>query len=75
MNFLGRVENGVIVLDRPVPLPEGARVSVSFPAEPPGPVAPRRPVALPIFDHDGPPDIHLTNDRVAEILDRDDAPA
>jgi hypothetical protein len=33
----------------------------------------QRPVVLPIFDHDGPPDIALTNERIAEILDRDDA--
>ena len=75
MNLLGRVENGVIVLDVPVPLPEGARVSVSFPAKPPRPATARRPVALPIFDYDGPPDIDLTNERIAEIIDRDDASA
>jgi hypothetical protein len=73
MHLLGRVENGVIVLDLPVPLPEGARVPVSFPAKPPRSARGGRPVALPIFDHDGPPDIDLTNERIAEILDRDDA--
>jgi hypothetical protein len=39
MNLLGRVENGVIVLNLPMPLPEGARVSVSFPAESKHPAA------------------------------------
>ena len=38
-------------------LPEGARVSVSFPAKPPRPATARRPVVLPIFDYDGPPEI------------------
>jgi hypothetical protein len=75
MTLLGRVENGVIVLDGPAPLPEGARVSVSFPAKTASPATAGRPVALPIFDYDGPPDIDLTNERIAEILDRDDASA
>jgi hypothetical protein len=43
--------------------------------KPPRPAAARRPVVLPIFDYDGPPDIDLTNERIAEILDRDDASA
>ncbi len=73
MNLLGRVENGVIVLHLPVPLPEGACVSVSFPAKSPRSARAGRPVALPIFDYDGPPDIDLTNERIAEIVDRDDA--
>jgi hypothetical protein len=75
MILLGRVENGVIVLDVPVKLPEGARVSVSFPAKTPRPATALRPVVLPIFDYDGPPDIDLTGERIAEILDRDDSSA
>jgi hypothetical protein len=75
MNLLDRVENGVIVVDLPVPLPEGARVFVSFPAKPPRSARAGRPVALPIFDYDGPLDIDLTNERIAEILDRDGASA
>ncbi len=58
-----------------MPLPQGARVSVSFPAKPPRSAIVRRPVALPIFDYDGPPDVGLANERIAEILDRDDASA
>lgn len=30
MSFQGRIENGAIVLDDPVPLPEGARVQVEL---------------------------------------------
>jgi len=74
MHYPGRVEKGVVVLEGEAKLPEGARVAVSYP------VAPRihtslvqRPVTLPIFDYEGPPDIDVTNDRIAEILDRDDA--
>jgi len=76
MEIPGRVENGVVVLEGPAKLPEGARVSVSYPSTPRLHVAPvQRPVSLPIFDYDGPADINLTNDRIAEILDRDDASA
>jgi hypothetical protein len=61
------------VLEGQTSLPEGAVVSVSFPANSPLPMTARRPVALPIFDYDGIPDIDLTNERIAEFLDRDDA--
>lgn len=39
MLLKGRVENGAIVLDEPRPLPEGARVRVELPEEPPAPLA------------------------------------
>lgn len=72
----GRIENGVVVLEGPNALPEGARVCVSYPASPSVRVtAVGRPVVLPIFPYEGTPDLDLTNDRIAEILDRDDASA
>ena len=30
MGYLGRIENGTVVLDEPVKLPEGARVRISL---------------------------------------------
>ncbi len=76
MDILGRVENGVIVLEGGVTFPEGAQVVVSLRRRPNIRVAPtQRPVQLPIFDYDGPPDIDLTNDQIAEILTREDASA
>jgi len=72
----GQVRNGVVVLDGPTRLPEGARVVVSYGAKPRIRTAPvRRPVTLPIFPYNGPPDIELTNDRIAEVLDIEDASA
>jgi hypothetical protein len=72
----GRVENGVVVLEGPATLPEGARVCVCYPSPVRIEVATvPRPVVLPIFAYEGRPDIDLTNDRIAEILDRDDASA
>jgi hypothetical protein len=74
MEVFGRVQNGVVVLEEPAALPNGARVRVTR-ATRIRTAAVQRPVALPIFDYDGPPDIDLSNARVAEILDRDDASA
>jgi hypothetical protein len=72
----GRIENGVVVLEGATLLPEGARVCVLYPAGPRVEVtAIQRPVVLPIFPYEGPPDLDLTNDRIAEVLDRDDASA
>ena len=73
-NFPGHVENGVIVLDGVTKLPEGTLVDVSLRAAPRiHTAAQRKPVELPIFPYDGPPDIELTNDQIAEILDEEDA--
>jgi hypothetical protein len=74
MDVPGRVENGVVVLEGAMKLPEGAQVVVSLRRKPNIRVAPtQRPVQLPIFDYGGPPDIDLTDDQIAEILTREDA--
>ena len=76
MDLPGRVENGVVVLEGGMKLPEGAQVMVSLRRKPNIRVAPtQRSVQLPIFDHDGPPDIDLASDQIAEILTREDASA
>jgi hypothetical protein len=76
MDVLGRVENGVVVLEGGMKLPEGARVVVSLRSKPNTRTATTPcPVQLPIFDYDGAPDIDLTNDQIAEILTREDASA
>ena len=76
MEVPGRVENGVVVFEGGMIFPEGAHVVVSLRKKPNIRVAPtQRPVQLPIFDCDGPPDIDLTNDQIAEILTREDASA
>jgi hypothetical protein len=76
MDVPGRVENGVVVLEGGMTLPEGAQVVGSLRRGPDIRVAPtQRRVQLPIFDYGGPPDIGLTNDQIAEILTREDASA
>ena len=72
MTLYGRVQNGVVVIDGPLPLPEGAAVIVSERTAT-RTAKPRQPVELPIFPSDRPGSIALTNDRIAEILDQEDA--
>ena len=74
MEIPGRIQNGVVVLEGAVKLPEGAQVVVSMRTRPNIHTAPvQRPVRLPIFEYDGPADIELTNDQIADILAREDA--
>lgn len=72
MNIPGRVQNGVVVLEGEMTLPEGAAVFVCPRTAPVIHVAKHQtPVVLPLFVSDKPGTIDLTNDRIAEILDRD----
>ena len=73
MKISGIVLNGVIVLDDSVQLPEGTRVLVS--AAPPGirlKSAQKR-VEFPLVPSANPGTVHLTNERIGEILDDEDA--
>lgn len=74
MEILGRVQNGVIVLDGNPNLPEGAVVTVLYPAmTKPPPAAERKRVSFPLVRSTRPGSVHLTNERLAEILDEEDA--
>lgn len=74
MEVAGRVQNGVVVFDRPMALPEGASVVVTYRETPVIHIAKNpRTVVLPIFDSGQPGTLDLTNDRIAEILDHEDA--
>jgi hypothetical protein len=69
----GRVQDGVIILQGSVSLPEGTTVSVFYP----GPAAagqanPKRRVQLPLVPSEQPGTLNLTSDRVAELLEDDD---
>jgi hypothetical protein len=70
MEIRGHVRNGVIVLDGNPNLPEGAAVTVSYPALPAASPAPeRKRVPFPLVRSTQPGSVHLTNERLAEILD------
>jgi len=74
MNITGRVQNGVVVLNDGVTLPEGTRVIVTpLVALPPRSDRPRKRVQLPLIHSEQPGTIKLTNDQIAEILDAEDA--
>jgi len=74
MDVPGRVRNGVVVLEGGASLPEGAAVRVSYRAGPVIRVSPvRRAVSLPLVKTGRPASVALTNDRIAQILDEQDA--
>jgi hypothetical protein len=72
----GRVKNGVIVLEDGATLPEGARVTVSCNTVRlrPRPGEEKR-VQLPLVRTGRPGTLHLTNERIAEILLEEDLAA
>ncbi len=73
MVITGSVHNGVVVLEGGISLPEGARVKIILTSETKPPKKSGERVKLPIFDSGEPPFIDLTNDQIADILDREDA--
>ncbi len=71
MSYLGHVQNGVVVLDGQAVLPEGATVVVTMPASAPRHV--RRRVDFPLVGAGERGSLTLTNERIAELLDEEDA--
>jgi hypothetical protein len=74
MVVLGRVRNGVVVLEGQATLPEGALVAVSYgePTVTKAPAGSPR-VEVPLVRTGEPGSVHLTGARIAEILDAEDA--
>ena len=73
MELQGRVCDGVIVLEGRAELPEGATVTVTYPAVAPGPSVGRKRVEVPLVRCKHPFPAPLTNERIGEILDEEDA--
>jgi hypothetical protein len=74
MNISGRVENGVVVLEGSSALPEGATVTVTFPAlAETKPAEKQRHIQLPLVQTGEPGTLDLTNARIAETLGEEDA--
>jgi hypothetical protein len=74
MEVQGRVENGVVVIVGGMLLPEGADVNVVYPI--PGrarSTAEKRRIQLPLVHCHEPGGVHLTNERIEEILSAEDA--
>ena len=76
MDISGLIQNGVVVLDGAVTLPEGTRVTVSVVSKPVIHVSKnKKRVELPLIRSSAPGSIHLTNERIQEILDDEDIEA
>jgi len=70
----GRVRNGVVVLEGGLVLPEGAAVSISYPARAGStPIQEKRRIQVPLVPSDRPGSVQLTGERIAEILNEEDA--
>ncbi len=75
MEIHGHVQNGLVVLDGDVRLPEGAEVVVICPAINASPASStKRRAELPVVRSDRPGSINLTAAQVAELLEADDLP-
>ena len=73
MNISGRVQNGVVVLEGSSALPEGATVTVTFPAlSEIAQAEKKRHLQFPLVQTGEPGTLDLTNSRIAEILDEED---
>jgi hypothetical protein len=74
MEITGHVHNGVVVLEGNPDLPEGAGVTVLYPAVPKlAPAGEQKRMSFPLVHSSEPASVHLTNERLAEILDEEDA--
>jgi len=76
MEIHGVVHNGVVVLDGAASLPEGTAVTVTLRAKPVIRVAKnQKRVEFPLVPSSAPGSVHLTNERIGEILDAEDIDA
>ena len=73
MKTSGIVQNGVIVLDGGVLLPEGTRVLVTMQSPLFNETASAKRIEFPLVDSSHPGSVHLTNEMIGEILDAEDA--
>jgi hypothetical protein len=72
MELQGRVCDGVVVLEGQAELPEGATVTVTYPAVARDTASKKR-IQVPLVRCKYPFPAPLTNERIAEILDEEDA--
>jgi hypothetical protein len=74
MEIPGRVQNGVVVLQGGTVLPEGAAVTVHYPAPVVrAPSVGTKRIQVPLVRTGQPGSVNLTSERIARILDEEDA--
>ena len=73
MVLRGHMQNGVVILEGKTKLPEGAVVTVTYPAPVASPpVVKKRRVEFPLVRSEHPGSVDLTNERITEILAEED---
>jgi hypothetical protein len=72
MQTQGIVHNGAIIVEGGIPFPEGTRVLVSA-ISPAQPASRKTRIKLPLVHGDQPGSIVLTNERIGELFDEEDA--
>jgi len=76
MEIRGRVHNGVVVIEGEVPLPEGAAVTVTYPAPAAiTPSVPKKRIQVPLVRTGQPGSVNLTGEWIAELLEDEDVSA
>jgi len=75
MEILGRIQNGMVILEGAPALPEGAVVGVTYPVQSSMTPSPKKRVEFPLVRTERPGRIHLTNERIHEILEAEDVEA
>ena len=76
MEILGRMHSGVVILEGNPALPGGAVVSVTYPVrEAPASPGETKRVEFPLVRSAHPGSVHLTNERIQEILDEEEIEA
>gem|GEM_PF-642393 len=76
MEISGKIQNGVVVLDDPLALPEGTAVTVTIRSMPVIRVSQnQKRVEFPLIHSASPGSVHLTNERIHEILEEEDIAA
>jgi len=73
MELQGRVSNGVVELEGDSVLPEGATVTIIYPAAPGVAAGTKRRIRVPLVRCQYLLPAPLTNERIGEILDEEDA--
>ena len=68
----GRFENGVVVLNDGISLPNGSEVTVIVPSSNPAAIKTGPRIQLPLVPSENPGSLKLSADDVAEFLNRDD---
>ena len=75
MEILGRIHNGVVIVEGAPALPEGAVVGVTYPVRETAIPCAKKRVEFPLVRTERPGSLHLTNERIHEILEAEDLDA